>query len=61
MRFRNTLILALLLLGLGAYLYFVESKQIAEGSQKAKLRRLSTPDDVTARHARPIPIARSRS
>jgi hypothetical protein len=47
MRFRNTLILALLLLGLGAYLYFVESKQIAEEAKKAKLVDFN-PDDVTA-------------
>jgi hypothetical protein len=37
MRLRNTLILALLLLGLGAYLYFVEREQIAEESKKDKL------------------------
>jgi hypothetical protein len=47
MRFRNTLILALLLLGLGAYLYFVESKQIAEEAKKTKLVDFN-PDDVTA-------------
>ena len=46
MRLRNTLILALLLLGLGAYLYFVESKQMAEEAKKQKLVELS-PDDVT--------------
>jgi hypothetical protein len=47
MRLRNTLILALLLIGLGAYLYFVESKQIAEEAKKEKLVELN-PDDVTA-------------
>src|SRR5512147_2333375 len=47
MRLRNTLILALLLLGLGAYLYFVESKQIAEEAKKTKLVDFN-PDDVTA-------------
>lgn len=47
MRLRNTLILALLLIGLGAYLYFVESKQIAEEGKKEKLVELE-PDDVTA-------------
>ena len=47
MRLRNTLILALLLIGLGAYLYFVESKQIAEEGKKEKLLDVSA-DDVTA-------------
>lgn len=47
MRLRNTLILALLLIGLGAYLYFVESKQIAREAQKEKLVEFNA-DDVTA-------------
>jgi len=47
MRLRNTLILALLLIGLGAYLYFVESKQIEEEGKKAKLLELNA-DGVTA-------------
>jgi hypothetical protein len=46
MRLRNTLILALLLIGLGAYLYFVESKQIAQEAKKQKLVELNA-DDVT--------------
>jgi len=47
MRLRNTLILALLLIGLGAYLYFVESKQIEKEAKKEKLVDLDA-DDVTA-------------
>jgi len=47
MRLRNTLILALLLVGLGAYLYFVESKQIAQEAKKEKLVDLNA-DDVSA-------------
>jgi hypothetical protein len=47
MRFRNTLILAILLVGLGAYLYFVESKHIAEEGKKEKIVELNA-DDVTA-------------
>src|SRR5262245_26521203 len=47
MRLRYTLILALLLIGLGAYLYFVESKQIAEEGKKEKLVTVDA-DDVTA-------------
>src|SRR5262245_59563037 len=47
MLLRNTLILALLLIGLGAYLYFVESKQIAEEGKKTKLVDFNV-DDVTA-------------
>ena len=47
MRLRNTLILALLLIGLGAYLYFVESKKIAEEAKKEKLVDINA-DDVTA-------------
>ena len=46
MRPRNTLILALLLVGLGAYLYFVESKRIAEEDKKEKLVELNA-DDVS--------------
>jgi hypothetical protein len=37
MRLRSTLILAIILVGLGAYLYFVESKQIAEEGKKEKI------------------------
>lgn len=47
MRLRNTLILALLLAVLGSYLYFVESKQIADESTKAKIVDLE-PDEATA-------------
>ena len=47
MRFRNTLILALLLIALGAYLYFVESKQIAQEGKKEKLVEING-DEVSA-------------
>jgi hypothetical protein len=47
MRLRNTLLLALLLIGLGAYLYFVESKQIEQEGKKEKLLALNA-DDVSA-------------
>jgi hypothetical protein len=47
MRLRNTLLLALLLIGLGAYLYFVESKQIEQESKKEKVIDFNV-DDVTA-------------
>src|SRR5215831_4698797 len=46
MRLRNTLILALLLAALGAYLYFVEARQMAEEGKKEKLVDLNA-DDVT--------------
>ncbi|MGE0519900.1 MAG: DUF4340 domain-containing protein [Candidatus Binatia bacterium] len=46
MRLRYTLILALLLIGLGAYLYFVESKRIGEEAKKDKLVSVSA-DEVT--------------
>lgn len=46
MRARYTIVLALILLGLGAYLYFVESKQQAEGEKKQTLLDVK-PDDVT--------------
>ena len=47
MRLRNTLILALLLAALGAYLYFVEARQMAEEGKKEKIVDVSA-DDVTA-------------
>jgi hypothetical protein len=47
MRLRNTAILALLLVALGAYLYFVESKQIAGEDKKDKILDVAA-DDVTA-------------
>ena len=47
MRIRNTLILAVLLAALGAYLYFVESKQIAKESKKEKIVDVDV-DAVTA-------------
>jgi Domain of unknown function (DUF4340) len=47
MRPRNTLILALVLIGLGAYLYFVESERIAKEAKKETLVELNI-DDVTA-------------
>jgi hypothetical protein len=47
MRLRSTLILALVLIGLGAYLYFVESERIAKEAKKETLVELN-PDDVTA-------------
>lgn len=47
MRLRNTLILALVLIGLGAYLYFVESERIAKEGKKETLVELNA-DDVTA-------------
>jgi hypothetical protein len=46
MRLRNTLILALLLAALGAYLYFVEARQIAEEGKKEKVVEVNA-DDVT--------------
>lgn len=46
MRARYTILLALILVGLGAYLYFVESKQEAESEKKQTLVDLK-PDDVT--------------
>lgn len=47
MRLRSTLILAVVLIGLGAYIYFVESKQMAEEGKKEKLLAVE-PDAVTA-------------
>jgi hypothetical protein len=47
MRPRYTALLALILVGLGAYLYFVESKQAPEGSGKQTLLEI-TADDVSA-------------
>ncbi|MEO8602156.1 MAG: DUF4340 domain-containing protein [bacterium] len=47
MRLRNTAVLALLLLALGAYLYFVESKHIAVDDKKEKILDVVA-DDVTA-------------
>lgn len=46
MRVRYTALLALILVGLGAYLYFVESKQEAESTRKKTLIEVA-PDDVT--------------
>ena len=46
MRLRNTAILALLLVALGAYLYFVESKQLAIEDKKEKILDLAV-DDVS--------------
>lgn len=46
MRARYTVLLALILVGLGAYLYFVESKQQAESEKKQTLLDVK-PDDVT--------------
>src|SRR5512143_1913178 len=46
MRARYTALLALILVGLGAYLYFVESKQEAEGEKKKSLLAVKA-DDVT--------------
>lgn len=46
MRARYTVVLALLLVALGAYLYFVESKRIADESKKKPIVEL-VPDDVT--------------
>ncbi|MBX3025526.1 DUF4340 domain-containing protein [bacterium] len=45
MRARYTIVLALILVGLGAYLYFVESKQQAESEKKQALLDVK-PDDV---------------
>jgi hypothetical protein len=44
MRFRSTLLLALVLIGLGAYVYFVESKQIAEENKKEKVLAVDAAD-----------------
>jgi hypothetical protein len=46
MRARYTILLALILVGLGAYLYFVESKQQAESEKKQTLLDVKA-DDVT--------------
>ncbi len=46
MRARYTVVLALLLIALGAYLYFVESKRIAAEGQKKTIIDV-VPDDVT--------------
>jgi len=47
MRLRNTAILALLLVAIGAYLYFVESKEIAHEATKDKIVDVAA-DDVSA-------------
>ncbi len=47
MRFRSTLILAVVLLGLGAYLYFIELGRVAQEGIKEKLLSFE-PDDVSA-------------
>lgn len=47
MRLRNTLILALVLAALGAYVYFIENERIAEDSKKEKLVTVAV-DDVDA-------------
>lgn len=44
MRFRSTLILALVLFGIGAYIYFVESKQIVEENKKQKVLDVDAAD-----------------
>ncbi|OFV90175.1 MAG: hypothetical protein A3J75_00450, partial [Acidobacteria bacterium RBG_16_68_9] len=46
MRFRTTLILAVLLAGLGAYLYFVEFERLAEEAKKKTLLEFKTEDVV---------------
>jgi hypothetical protein len=46
MRFRNTLLLLLVLLGLGAYVYFVEMPEAEKEAKKEKLVDFQT-DDVT--------------
>jgi hypothetical protein len=47
MRLRNTALLALLLVAIAAYLYFVESKEIAHEATKDKILDVAA-DDVTA-------------
>jgi hypothetical protein len=49
MRFRSTLILALVLIGIGAYIYFVESKQIAEENKKEKVLAVDAADVTASR------------
>jgi len=44
MRFRTTIILALVLAGLGAYLYFVELERVAEEAKKKTLFEFKTED-----------------